>query len=839
VVQAYGKRARHVIDWLHTLARAHDRHFMVRLVKGAYWDTEIKRAQIGGFADFPVFTRKPATDVSYICCAARLLGKTDRLYPQFATHNAHSVAAIMELAGAGQPFEFQRLHGMGEALHARLKAQENTRCRIYAPVGAHRDLLAYLVRRLLENGANSSFVNQIVDVSLPASVIAGDPFDAIADAPGTVVITTPDNLYAPRRNSRGHDLTNTHDRAALEAARAPFQHHIWRVGQQTDAVVVANPADPDDIVGHCHEATQTDIETALAGASDWSSARVDERARILRRASDLLEERCGEVFAAISREAGKTTDDCVLELREAVDFLRFYAAEAERLGSQPPRGIFACISPWNFPLAIFTGQVAAALAAGNGVVAKPAEQTPITASLAVRALHDAGVPANALRFLPGGGKVGASLTSDARIDGVCFTGSTATAQAINRAMATNLAPGAPLIAETGGLNAMIVDSTALPEQAVADIVASAFRSAGQRCSALRVLYLQEDIAEPFTRMLLGAMATLSLGDPWEIGTDMGPVIDEVAHRKIHAHIATARAEGRLLLQLEAPGSGFFIGPAAIRIDKLADLSEEIFGPVLHIATFDAARIEQVVDDINASGYGLTFGMHSRIDGRIQNVTSQLKVGNIYINRNQIGAVVGTQPFGGEGLSGTGPKAGGPRYVGKFMAAMPANHRAVAAPDADIATVQSLLDAASEALRKRLGTTGMPGPTGESNQLSSYPRGTVLCLGPSAEDAVAQAAIGRRSGCASVMVAPDANGDNAVSGFLARNSLASLRGVDAVILWGEDGDCRAARQALARRAGPIVPLIISSAMEGALIVERHICVDTTAAGGNASLLTQAS
>jgi RHH-type proline utilization regulon transcriptional repressor/proline dehydrogenase/delta 1-pyrroline-5-carboxylate dehydrogenase len=526
VIQAYGPRAAPVIDWVYALAERLDRRLMVRLVKGAYWDTEVKHAQTLGLDGFPVFTRKPSTDVSYVCCAKKLLGMTDRLYPQFATHNAHTVAAILELAADPGAFEFQRLHGMGETLHDKVLAQEKTRCRIYAPVGAHRDLLAYLVRRLLENGANSSFVNQIVDERVPPEEVAADPFAAVlAYLPKAAhpAIAPPPALFQPKRgNAKGWNIADPVDMALIEAARAPFLATSFEAGpliagriEGGDPHDLVNPARPDDLVGRVTDATMADVETAMAAAAPWSARPAADIKATLNRAADLYEDHAGEFFALATREAGKTLMDCIGELREAVDFLRYYAAEAERLEDRSARGVFACISPWNFPLAIFTGQVAAALAAGNGVIAKPAEATPLIAARAVSLLHEAGVPPACLQLLPGPGSVvGAALASDPRIDGLCFTGSTATARRINRAMADALSPDAPLIAETGGLNAMIVDSTALPEQAVRDIVASAFQSAGQRCSALRVLYLQEDIAEGLLTMLFGAMDELALGDPW-------------------------------------------------------------------------------------------------------------------------------------------------------------------------------------------------------------------------------------------------------------------------------------------------------------------------------------
>jgi RHH-type proline utilization regulon transcriptional repressor/proline dehydrogenase/delta 1-pyrroline-5-carboxylate dehydrogenase len=847
VVQAYGKRAARVLDWLYALAAKYDRKIMVRLVKGAYWDTEVKRAQIDGVPDFPVFTRKSATDVSYICCAKKLLGMTDRIYPQFATHNAHTVTAINHMAD-DQPYEFQRLHGMGEAMHKIVMENTNTRCRIYAPVGAHEDLLAYLVRRLLENGANSSFVNQIVDETVSPEEIAADPFVTWDAERGenNPAISKPADIYQPERpNSKGWDLRDRKDLAEIEAARTPFQNHKWDVapimavnGAFGDPVTIINPAKPDDVVGTVQSATADDVAAAIDAASNWADTSGEERARILNLAADLYEENFGEIFAALTREAGKSVLDAVAEIREAVDFLRYYAAEIERLDGAAPRGIFACISPWNFPLAIFTGQISAALAAGNGVLAKPAEQTPIMATIGVRLMHEAGVPKNVLQLLPGdGATVGAALSSDSRIDGMCFTGSTATAQRINRTMARNAAVDAPLIAETGGLNAMIVDSTALPEQAVRDIVQSSFQSAGQRCSALRVLYLQEDIAEPFLKMLYGAIDELAIGDPWDFATDVGPVIDATAKEKIAEYIDQAANEGRLMKRIKAPKEGTFIPPSVIRVKGIGDMAEEIFGPVLHVATFKANDIDQILADINASGYGLTFGLHTRIDDRVEHVTSNLNVGNIYINRNQIGAVVGSQPFGGEGMSGTGPKAGGPHYVKQFTRRPSANSlSATKGQAAPLSDVQAAIDALHKGSQgKILAAAELPGPTGESNRLSTFGKGVILCLGPSAEAADVQATAAESVNCQALRIAPGVSGDHAIDGTFDPALIADLDGFDAVVLWSDGDDARAIRTALADREGMLIPLIQTADVAAVCIKERHICIDTTAAGGNASLL----
>ena len=850
VVQAYGPRAGAVIDALYEMAVTHDRRIMVRLVKGAYWDTEIKRAQVEGVDGFPVFTRKAATDVSYISNARKLLGMTDRIYPQFATHNAHTVAAVLHMGQDKEAYEFQRLHGMGETLHNIVMKQHGSRCRIYAPVGAHKDLLAYLVRRLLENGANSSFVNQIVDENVAPEEVAADPFSKLQES--IPVIPKGPEIFRPlRANARGFDLTHSPTLVAIEVARAPFADHVWRAGPLVAGGAkggtvqeVGNPAATGKAPGTVHPATPADIAKALDAATPWD-APLEERRAALLRAADIYEDRFGEIFALLTREAGKGLPDCVAELREGVDFLRYYAVQATNM---PAAGLFTCISPWNFPFAIFLGQISAALAAGNAVLAKPAEQTPLIAHLAISVLHEAGVPVTAVQLLPGGGDVGAALTSDARINGVAFTGSTATAQRIRAAMADHCAPGTPLIAETGGLNAMIVDSTALPEQAVQAIVESAFQSAGQRCSALRCLYVQEDIAGPFQKMLIGAMQALQMGDPWHLSTDVGPVIDEAARAGIAAHIATARTEGRLIAELPTPDHGTFIAPTIIKVNGIGDLEREIFGPVLHMATFKSQQLDDVIDAINATGYGLTFGLHTRIDDRVQHVSERIEAGNIYINRNQIGAIVGSQPFGGEGLSGTGPKAGGPNYLPRFSApdmadispewagteaaslASPVSPATETSPaGTGTGTIPGIGAATLPALPAHtsvvLDTLSLPGPTGESNRLSTLPRAALLCAGPTAETAEAQ----RR--------AVEALGGVAVvaTGALTPDALTTGPAYGGVLWWGDLDTARALDKALAKRTGPIIPLLRGLPDTARVRQERHVCVDTTASGGNAALL----
>jgi RHH-type proline utilization regulon transcriptional repressor/proline dehydrogenase/delta 1-pyrroline-5-carboxylate dehydrogenase len=702
-VQAYQKRALHVIPWLADLARRTSRQIPVRLVKGAYWDTEIKHAQVLGIADFPVFTRKVATDVSYLACAKRLLEGGELFYPQFATHNAHTIAAVIELAGNRRTgFEFQKLHGMGESLYRDLATVEHVGipCRVYAPVGSHKDLLPYLVRRLLENGANSSFVHQVVDPETSLEELIADPVQrlrAVEPKPHPK-IRRPPALFAPeRKNAMGIDLSSPKELAALERSLTEAVSGATRfvarpgVGHAATRHAVRNPADRREVVGEVAFADAEGAERALAAAhaafADWGRTSPEARAAILERAADLMEAERATLLALCVKEAGKTIVDSVADWREAVDFLRYYAAEARRLFGAPvalpgptgednrlflqPRGVFVAISPWNFPIAIFTGQVAAALAAGNTVIAKPAEATALIAEAIIGLLHQAGVPGHALIHLPGEGHVvGPVLVGDPRTAGVVFTGSTETAWAIQRTMAAKDHPIRPLIAETGGLNAMIVDNTALPEQVVTDAVESAFRSAGQRCSALRVLFLQDEIAPKIVDMLTGAMAELAVGDPARLDTDVGPVIEEAAKAELERHVAAISAEGRLLYRCplgEAHAHGSFMAPTAVEIDRIGRLEKESFGPVLHIVRYPGNRLDQVVESVNATGFGLTFGIHSRIDETIEEVVGRVRAGNIYVNRNIIGAVVGSQPFGGEGLSGTGFKAGGPHYLLRFAA----------------------------------------------------------------------------------------------------------------------------------------------------------------------------
>ena len=699
-LQAYQKRALPLCDWTAALARKHGRTLMVRLVKGAYWDTEIKAAQVAGLDDYPVWTRKVATDVSYLACARRLLAASDCIYPAFATHNANTIGAVKALAGDAE-YEFQRLHGMGEGLYdelAKLEAgisEARTPVRIYAPVGTHKELLAYLVRRLLENGANSSFVNRIADEDVPLDALVRDPVAELRalEPKRNPAIPLPDAIFgAGRKNSAGLDLSDPLIRDPLLKRLDAMDSKLWSaaptLGGEGKGRPVVAPYDRNEVIGKVIEASAAEVDAAVRAAAAaqvaWNALGGNARAVLLDRAADLFEAERERLFSLCLREAGKTLPDAVLEVREAVDFLRYYAAEARRQFAGATalpgptgelnqlrlhgRGVFACISPWNFPLAIFIGPVAAALAAGNAAIAKPAEQTPLIGALAIELMHQAGIPRDVVQMVPGDGTVGAALTAHPLIAGVAFTGSIDTARAINRALAARDGPIIPLIAETGGQNAMIVDSSALPEQVTRDVVASSFQSAGQRCSALRVLFVQDDVADGMLAMVAGAMEALTIGDPRDLATDVGPVIDEEAKAALDAHAAAMDRDAKLIARLDLPkaaAKGSFVAPAIYEIGSLAELKQENFGPILHVIRWKSGELGRVIEQINGSGFGLTLGLQSRIDSVRETVEATARVGNIYVNRNQIGAVVESQPFGGEGLSGTGPKAGGPHYVARF------------------------------------------------------------------------------------------------------------------------------------------------------------------------------
>lgn len=713
-VQSYQKRALPLIDWLKELATKQRRRLMVRLIKGAYWDSEIKNAQVKGLSGYPVFTRKASTDVSFLACAKKIVAAPEAFYPQFATHNAYSLAAVLEMMGSRRDFEFQCLHGMGYSLYDQVVGPKhlNLPCRVYAPVGGHEDLLAYLVRRLLENGANTSFVNRIIDAETPIDDIIADPVAKVrklATKPHPHIPLPRDIYGSQRKNSKGIDLSDLDELQELEKAmtfawksvstpgedknKGDSEVKKWRAvplinGEEGTGIPrpVLDPSDRRRVVGEVIETTAEQVDRALdyahKAADRWAREPVEVRAACLEKAADLLEQRIPEFMAIAVREAGKCLPDAVGEVREAIDFCRYYAEQARKDFSKPTvltgptgelnqftfhgRGVIACISPWNFPLAIFTGQVTAALAAGNTVVAKPAEPTPLIAAAMVRLLHEAGIPKDVLNLVPGRGSIiGARMVNDVRVKGIVFTGSTETARGINQSLANREGPIATLIAETGGQNAMIVDSSALPEQVVMDVISSAFNSAGQRCSALRVLFVQEDIAPKLLEMLTGAMAELKMGDPSLLTTDVGPVINAKAKETLEAHAERMRKEAKLLYQIKLPSDaeqGIFFAPCAFEIQSIKQLEREVFGPILHVVRYRADQLDAIIDDINNAGYGLTLGIQSRIDAKIDYIRNRLRVGNTYVNRNIIGAVVGVQPFGGEGLSGTGPKAGGPLYL---------------------------------------------------------------------------------------------------------------------------------------------------------------------------------
>ncbi|MFP5390002.1 MAG: trifunctional transcriptional regulator/proline dehydrogenase/L-glutamate gamma-semialdehyde dehydrogenase [Gammaproteobacteria bacterium] len=883
VVQAYQKRCPFVIDYLADLARRSRRHFMVRLVKGAYWDAEIKRAQVDGMPDYPVFTRKVHTDVSYLTCARKLLGLTDVLYPQFATHNAHTLAVIYSWAEAQQvsDYEFQCLHGMGETLYDQVVGPDklDRPCRIYAPVGPHETLLAYLVRRLLENGANTSFVNQIVDDAIPIDSLIADPFETARHTEGQPhpSIPLPRQLYGKERvNSAGLDFSDESALRALAAALSlPRGYHARALlaapGGEGEAVAIRNPARHQDIVGHVVEASVADVNAALNTAQrhalEWQATPPASRAELLVRTAELFEQARDELVGLAVREAGKSLPNAVAEVREAVDFLRYYAAQVRSAPAHLALGPVTCISPWNFPLAIFTGQVAAALAAGNVVLAKPAEQTPLIAWRAVQLFHAAGVPLPALQWLPGrGDTVGAALVGDTRVKGVIFTGSGEVAQLINRTLAgRSMAERCelPLIAETGGQNALIVDSSSLPEQVVQDVMQSAFDSAGQRCSALRVLCLQEEIADKTITMLKEAMRELRVGMPDRLATDIGPVIDAEAQQNLLGHIEQTRANARqafaVPIAAELAREGTFVPPTLLEIRHLSELTREVFGPVLHVIRYRRAGLPELVEAINATGYGLTLGVHSRIDETIDYVARHAHAGNIYVNRNIVGAVVGVQPFGGEGLSGTGPKAGGPLYLHRLqrgaaaVAALAAHARqATPALDALLGWARAhghapLALLADKYLHNSLFGTELvlPGPTGERNTLRFEARGTVLCACQSVAALLNQLAAVLATGNRAIVLARDDHLVPSSLPALVRQQMQIVDSVDACaapfqLALVESSLSHALRPVLAARPGPVVSVIDTLPEQDIalwrLVAERALCVNTTAAGGNASLMT---
>ncbi|WP_241649619.1 trifunctional transcriptional regulator/proline dehydrogenase/L-glutamate gamma-semialdehyde dehydrogenase [Rosenbergiella collisarenosi] len=913
VIQAYQKRCPFVIDELIDLASRSQRRLMIRLVKGAYWDSEIKRAQVEGLEDYPVYTRKVYTDAAYIACARKLLAAPNLIYPQFATHNAHSLATIYQLAGnnyyPGQ-YEFQCLHGMGEPLYDQVVGKTadgklNRPCRIYAPVGTHETLLAYLVRRLLENGANTSFVNRVADKTLSVEDLIVDPvatINSFTREEGQVGlphprIPLPRDIYGDRANSSGLDMANEHRLASLSSALLTSASQDWiaqpLLGVESENEAgqpVRNPAYLQDIVGEVVNASEAQVDLALDASHEasaiWFATPPKERAAILQRAAMLMEGQLQTLMGLLVREAGKTYANAIAEVREAVDFLTYYADQvAQDFDNEThrPLGPIVCISPWNFPLAIFTGQVAAALAAGNTVLAKPAEQTPLIAYQAVSLLLEAGIPKGVLQFLPGDGeRVGARLVADKRTRGVMFTGSTAVATLLQRQLAKRLDPQGrpiPLIAETGGINAMVVDSSALTEQVVVDVVASAFDSAGQRCSALRLLCLQEDIADHTLKMLRGAMAEYRVGNPELLTTDIGPVIDEEARDNILNHINDMKQRGFKVTQFSWHGErdtqhleqGTFVRPTLIELDTAADLTREIFGPVLHVVRYSSKNLGKLLSEIKGSGYGLTFGVHSRIDETITLATEQMHAGNLYVNRNMVGAVVGVQPFGGEGLSGTGPKAGGPLYLTRLLSSVPGNASKVtlsrlplhstADQPSDVAPVSALQLWAeqdqnhelAQACKTYRDTTVsnrialLPGPTGERNTYQLFPRSRVLCIAERPSDRLLQLAAVTACGSRALWPEDDehrqllASLPDAVRNCIDLSMQALAERYDAVIYHGDTDRLSVLCQQVAERQGPIAivqgydPGDTNIALERFLF-ERSVSVNTAAAGGNASLMT---
>jgi RHH-type proline utilization regulon transcriptional repressor/proline dehydrogenase/delta 1-pyrroline-5-carboxylate dehydrogenase len=875
VVQGYGKRCPFVIDWIVDLARRAGRRIMVRLVKGAYWDAEIKRAQVDGLPDFPVYTRKIHTDVAYIACARKLLAARAHVFPQFATHNAQTLATIHAMAGpdfATGDYEFQCLHGMGEPLYDEVvgPAKLDRPCRIYAPVGTHETLLAYLVRRLLENGANSSFVNRIADPDVSVAELVADPVEQVRamDVVGAKhpLIALPADLYDARRNSAGLDLSDETVLAELGTALRDSVTRGWVAApadQQGTARPVCNPADHHDIVGTVIEVSPDEARAAVASAhaaaGRWAAIPTAERAACLDRAADLMQQRIGTLMGLIMREAGKSAPNAIAEVREAIDFLRYYAQQARAtLGAaQKPIGPVVSISPWNFPLAIFTGQVAAALVAGNPVLAKPAEETPLIAAQGVAILHEAGVPAEALQLVPGDGTIGAALVAAPETQAVMFTGSTEVARIIQKQLASRLtADGAPIpfIAETGGQNAMIVDSSALAEQVVADVIASAFDSAGQRCSALRILCLQADVADRILTMLKGALHELTIGRTDRLSTDIGPVISAEAKANLEGHIARMRGMGRNVEQIEPTGetaNGTFVPPTIIELQSIADLEREVFGPVLHVVRYQRRDLDRVIDAINATGYGLTFGLHTRLDETIAHVIQRVEAGNLYINRNIIGAVVGVQPFGGRGLSGTGPKAGGPLYLGRLVrgAIVPTGLASDSADPGlrdfalwlgehgDIARAagdRSLLGAAVE----------LPGPVGERNVYALHPRGTILLLPQTHDGLIEQMAAVLATGNRGVIGSDSLRetlGDlppRVAARFAWRDDWAAAGPFGGALIEGDSSARTAELTRIAALPGPIVLAQAGAPRLDWLVEEVSISTNTTAAGGNASLMAMA-
>ena len=888
VVQAYQKRAPYVLDWLYELSQKNNLKLMVRLVKGAYWDSEIKQAQVLGDVDYPVFTKKSNTDYSFLACAQKLLDMRDYIYPQFASHNAHTLISVCEIAGDNVGFEVQRLHGMGESLHELLSSQYGVLSRIYAPVGSHKDLLAYLMRRLLENGANSSFINHLFDQNIKPEHLACDILSQVEQdkEPSHLSIPLPKDIYQKiRQNSSSILLSEQDEVDRLYQKQQPWLEHKWQAKSIISADYVddeirhkvINPADFSDNVGDVIYATETQLDVCLKSAQEAFKDKSNNQLILqsLERAADLYESNQAELMSLAMREAGKTYQDAIDEVREAVDFLRYYANLAQKVipKKREALGIFVCISPWNFPLAIFTGQIAAALSAGNVVIAKPAESTSLIAYRATQLLLEAGIPLGILQLALGEGpNVGSYLASHPSIAGVAFTGSTQVAKLIKHNLVVNGNAKARVIAETGGLNAMVVDSTALSEQVTRDVLDSAFKSAGQRCSALRILLIQDECFDETISMIQGAMLELKLGNPKYLSTDCGPVINADAETKLQGYIDQLSSQNKVISGVKNElSSGYYVPPTIIQLDSIDDINEEFFGPILHVIRYSSDNLMDTIDRLNAKGYGLTFGIHSRIKKQVDEIKLRVNAGNIYVNRNQVGAIVGSQPFGGEGLSGTGPKAGGPHALHGYSRNLQhgkTSEQIMTLYDGHVEVTSLIKSSLSfdekliekfrqefpsidpqffEFLHETVNTYALkhslPGPTGESNELSYQAKGTALCLGPSSADALIQTIIALALGNSAISLISQKNYSSLIKlGFDKDNifrlingpssNLFNIKQYDTILYFG---DLMSVERELENRREEIIPIMNSVYEPWQLVNERAVTVDTTASGGNANLL----
>ena len=889
VVQAYQKRSPYVIDWLHQSCKKYDLKIMVRLVKGAYWDSEIKKAQVMGEVDYPVFTKKINTDYSFLVCAQKLLLMRNFIYPQFASHNAHSLVSVCEIAGDNVGFEVQRLHGMGESLHIHIKNKYNVLSRVYAPIGSHKELLAYLMRRLLENGANSSFINHLFDENIKPESLAIDVFSEVEKDTNNShsKIPLPKDIFKNiRQNSSSIMLTEQNEVDLLFQSQEPWLKKKWQAKSMISGIAledsnqeeVKNPSDTSDIVGSLLYANHSQLDRCLITAQNAFNLNSHDPDRILEslnRAAELYEENQFELMALAMREAGKTYQDAIDEVREAVDFLRYYSNLAQKsncLTKDKAMGVFVCISPWNFPLAIFTGQVAAALAAGNVVIAKPAESTSLIAYRASELLIEAGIPLGVFQLCLGkGSDVGSYLTSSSIISGVAFTGSSAVAKQIKHNLIKNGNPGARVIAETGGLNAMVVDSTALCEQVTRDVIDGAFKSAGQRCSALRVLMIQEECFDETLKMIQGAMMELRIGNPKHLSTDCGPVINREAQVKLQSYIEKSRKRNQIIKDIQCDlKTGYYVTPTIINLKSIDEINEEFFGPILHVISYKSDELESMIDQLNAKGFGLTFGIHSRIDKQVEEITSRVNAGNIYVNRNQIGAVVGSQPFGGEGLSGTGPKAGGPSslhgYSQSIASTKTTDHELKLYGNAQVNNLilpsilinedlitkmknqfsfieSDFFDFLHDEIAKYATKISLPGPTGESNSIRYKPKGTALCLGPTAIDALKQTLLALVLGNSVVSLIKEDEYNSLITlGFGKESIFRLVNGPSLKLMKSESykvilffGNLMSVEKLIVNQRSAITPVMSSLYETWQLVNERVITEDTTASGGNANLL----